>query len=108
MEGRKTYTLRFHPKALVTSPVLDGEMNVDAEDFAIRSVHASLSAQSNVNWIRHINVDIENRRLDDGRWFPGEERLFIDFSISTSDNSKVISFLGNRTLIYSDSSVPST
>ena len=104
VEGRKTYTLRFHPKALVTSPVLDGEMNVDAEDFAIRSVHASLSAQSNVNWIRHINVDIENRRLDDGRWFPGEERLFIDFSISTSDNSKVISFLGNRTLIYSDSS----
>ena len=90
VEGRKTYTLRFHPKALVTSPVLDGEMNVDAEDFAIRSVHASLAAQSNVNWIRHINVDIENRRLDDGRWFPGEERLFIDFSISTNDNSKVI------------------
>ena len=104
VEGRKTYTLRFHPKALVTSPVLDGEMNVDAEDFAIRSVHASLAAQSNVNWIRHINVDIENRRLEDGHWFPGEERLFIDFSISTNDNSKVISFLGNRTLIYSDAS----
>ena len=104
VDGRKTYTLRFHPKALVTSPVLDGEMNVDAEDFAIRSVHASLAAQSNVNWIRHINVDIENRRLEDGRWFPGEERLFIDFSISTSDNSKVVSFLGNRTLIYSDAS----
>lgn len=104
VEGRKTYTLRFHPKALVTSPVLDGEMHVDAEDFAIRSVHASLAAQSNVNWIRHINVDIENRRLDDGRWFPEEERLFIDFSISTNDNSKVISFLGNRTLIYSDAS----
>ncbi|MBR5256701.1 MAG: carboxypeptidase-like regulatory domain-containing protein [Bacteroidales bacterium] len=104
VEGRKTYTLRFHPKALVTSPVLDGEMNVDAEDFAIRSVHASLAAQSNVNWIRHINVDIENRRLTDGHWFPEEERLFIDFSISTSDNSKVISFLGNRTLVYSNAS----
>ena len=104
VEGRKTYTLRFHPKALVTSPVLDGEMNVDAEDFAIRSVHAALAAQSNVNWIRHINVDIENRRLDGGNWFPSEERLFIDFSISTSDRSKVISFLGNRTLVYSDSS----
>ena len=57
VEGRKTYTLRFHPKALVTSPVLDGEVipfplndpRVDAEDFAIRSVHASLAAQSNVN-----------------------------------------------------------
>ena len=103
VEGRKTYTLRFHPKKLVTSPVLDGEMNIDAEDFAIRSVHASLAAVSNVNWIRHINVDIENRRLDDGRWFAREERLFIDFSISVSDKSKITSFLGNRTLVYSDS-----
>ena len=102
VDGRKTYTLRFHPKALVTSPVLDGEMQVDAEDFAIQAVHAALSTQSNVNWIRHINVDIENRRQDDGHWFPVEERLFIDFSIATSDNSKVISFLGNRTLVYSD------
>ena len=104
VDGRKTYTLRFHPKALVTSPVLDGELQVDAEDFAIQAVHAALSTQSNVNWIRHINVDIENRRLDDGKWFPAEERLFIDFSIATSDKSKVISFLGNRTLVYSDSS----
>ena len=102
VEGRKTYTLRFHPKKLVTSPVLDGEMNVDAEDFAIRSVHASLAAVSNVNWIRHINVDIESRRLEDGRWFPAEERLFIDFSIATSDRSKITSFLGNRTLVYSN------
>ena len=102
MDGRKTYTLRFHPKALVTSPVLDGEMQVDAEEFAIQAVHAALSAQSNVNWIRHINVDIENCRTEDGHWFPAEERLFIDFSISTSDKSKVISFLGNRTLVYSD------
>ena len=102
VDGRKTYTLRFHPKALVTSPVLDGEMQVDAEEFAIQAVHAALSAQSNVNWIRHINVDIENCRTEDGHWFPAEERLFIDFSISTSDKSKVISFLGNRTLVYSD------
>ena len=104
VDGRKTYTLRFHPKRLVTSPVLDGEMNIDAEDFAIRSVHASLASKSNVNWIRHINVDIENQRLEDGRWFGKEERLFIDFSISVSDKSKVISFLGNRTIVYSDSS----
>ena len=104
VDGRKTYTLRFHPKRLVTSPVLDGEMNIDAEDFAIRSVHASLASKSNVNWIRHINVDIENQRLEDGKWFGKEERLFIDFSISVSDKSKVVSFLGNRTIVYSDSS----
>jgi len=100
VEGRKTYVLRFHPKKLVTSPVLDGEMQVDAEDFGIRSVHASLAGESNVNWIRHINVDITNRRLPDGHWFFDEERLFIDFSISNSDHSRIVSFLGNRQLKY--------
>lgn len=102
VQGRKTYTIRFHPKRLVTSPVLDGEMNIDAEDWGIRSVHASLASKSNVNWIRHINVDIENQRLDSGKWFYEEETLFIDFSISVSDSSKILSFLGNRHIAYSD------
>lgn len=102
VEGRKTYVLRFHPKKLVTSPVLDGEMQIDAEDFGIRSVHAQLSAAANVNWIRHINVDLQNRRLPDGRWFYGEERLFIDFSISVSDNSRIVSFLGNRHIVFDE------
>ena len=100
VEDRKTYVLRFHPKKLVTSPTLDGEMQIDAEDFGIRSVHARLSESSNVNWIRHINVDIENRRLPDGRWFNGEETLFLDFSISVSDSSRIVSFLGNRHMSY--------
>ena len=100
VEDRKTYVLRFHPKKLVTSPTLDGEMHIDAEDFGIQSVHAQLSTASNVNWIRHINMDIENRRLPDGRWFFGDERLFIDFSISVSDSSKILSFLGNRQISY--------
>lgn len=104
IDGRKTYTIRFHPKALVTSPVLDGEMNIDAEEWAIRSVHASLASKSNVNWIRHINVDIDNQRLPNGVWFYQDERLFIDFSISVSDDSKIVSFLGNRHLNYSEAS----
>lgn len=100
VEGRKTYVLRFHPKKLVTSPTFDGEMHIDAQDFGIRSVHVQLSKSSNVNWIRHINMDIENRRLPDGRWFYGEERLFIDFSLTVNDNSKLISFLGHRHMTY--------
>ena len=100
VEGRKTYVLRFHPKKLVTSPTLDGEMQIDAEDFGIRSVHAALSGESNVNWIRHINLDIQNRRLPSGRWFYGDERLFIDFSILLKDESRLISFLGNRHIVY--------
>lgn len=102
VEGRKTYVLRFHPKKLVTSPTLDGEMHIDAEDFGIRSVHAALSKDSNVNWIRHINVDIQNRRTPEGRWFFDDERLFIDFSIATSDSSRILSFLGRRQLIFEE------
>ena len=102
VEGRKTYVLRFHPKKLVTSPTLDGEMHIDAQDFGIRSVHAALSRNSNVNWIRHINVDIENRRTPEGRWFYDDERLFIDFSISSRDSSRILSFLGRRQLTFEE------
>ena len=102
VQGRKTYVLRFHPKKLVTSPTLDGEMQIDAEDFGIRSVHAALSQGSNVNWIRHINVDIENRRTPEGRWFFDDERLFIDFSIASSDSSRILSFLGRRQLSFQE------
>ena len=100
VEGRKTYTLRFHPKKLVTSPVFDGEMQIDAEDFGIRSVHVQLSAAANVNWIRHINIDIENHRLENGQWFYGEENLFADFSIAVSDSSRIVSFLGRRHKVF--------
>ena len=100
VEGRKTYVLRFHPKKLVTSPTLDGEMQIDAQDFGIRSVHAALSVASNVNWIRHINLDIENVRTPEGRWFYADERLFIDFSITLNDKSKLVSVLANRNIHY--------
>ena len=102
MDGRKSYCLRFHPKRGVTSPTFDGELYIDAEDFAIRSAHVALSKVSNVNWIRHINIDTDSRRTDAGTWFPKEEKLFIDFSIAVSDSSKVISFLGNRELHYGE------
>lgn len=102
VDGRKTYTLRFHPKKLVTSPVMDGELSIDAEDFAIRSVHAQLANQANVNWVRHINVDIENERLPDGKWFFKDERLFLDLAVSLNDNSKIVSMLARRQLHYSN------
>lgn len=102
IEGRKTYALRFHPKKLVTSPALDGEFLIDAQDFGIRSVHASLSASSNVKWIRHFRMDIVNRRMPDGRWFPGHEKLFIDFSVTPSENSPLVSLLGHRNTYYGE------
>jgi hypothetical protein len=102
LDGRKSYCLRFHPKRGVTSPTFDGELYIDAEDFGIRSAHVALSKGSNVNWIRHINIDTENRKTVDGNWFPKEEKLFIDFSIAVRDSAKIISFLGNRELHYGE------
>ncbi len=100
LDGRKSYCLRFHPKRGVTSPTFDGELYIDAEDYGIRSAHVALSKGSNVNWIRHINIDTESRRTASGSWFPKEEKLFIDFSIAVRDSSRVLSFLGNRELHY--------
>ena len=100
VEGRKTYCLRFHPKPLVTSPALDGQIDIDAEDFAIRSARVRVSDKSNINWIRHIDYSLDYTRLPSSQWFPREESVFIDFSISVSDSSKVLSFLGNRQMLY--------
>lgn len=100
MDGRKSYCLRFHPKRGLTSPTFDGELYIDAEDYGIRSIHVALSKVSNVNWIRHINIDTDSQRTKDGNWFPKDEKMFIDFSIAVSDSSKIISFLGNRELHY--------
>lgn len=100
VEGRKTYVLRFHPKKLVTSPTFDGQMQIDAQDFAIREVQATLSSESSVNWIRHINLNIKNDRLPDGHWFPKEEELFMNLSLTLNDDSKIISAVANRNMVY--------
>ena len=100
-QGRKTYSISFIPKKLITAPVLEGILEVDAEDYAIRAVHARLSPASNINWIRAIQVDSEYKRRDDGTWFYGDEQLFMDISAHLNDNVTVISFQMNRDLRYS-------
>lgn len=101
VDGRKTYVLHFHPKKLVTSPTLDGEMRIDALDFGIRSVHVKLSKNANVNWLRHLEIDIENRRLANGQWFFDVERTLVDFSVTTSETSRLLSLLFRREMRYS-------
>jgi len=101
VEGRKTYVLRFHPKKLVTSPTLDGEMQIDAADYGIRSVHVSLSRKANVNWLRHLDLDIENCRLANGQWFFSRENTLVDLSVTTSETSDILSLLLRREMRYS-------
>lgn len=101
IEGRKTYKVRFHPKSLAT-PVLDGEINIDSATYALRSAHMHMPKGNNVNWIRHLQIDNENRPVNDTLWFRKNDRLSADFSIVMSDSSKLTSFIGTREIAYSD------
>ena len=100
-EGRKVYKIRFHPKRL-TTPVLDGEVNIDSASFALRSASARMPKGVNVNWVRHLMLDNENRPSDKGRWFRVRDRVSAEFSVSTADSSKITSFIGTREVVYSD------
>ena len=100
-EGRKVYKIRFHPKR-TTTPVLDGEINIDSASFALVSVTARMPRGVNVNWVRHLQLENENRRLPDRSWFRARDRVSAEFSISEADSTKLTSFLGTREVVYSD------
>ena len=101
VDGRKTYKIRFHPKG-VSTPVLDGEVNIDSATYALRSARVAMARGVNVNWLRHLTLECDNDRLGDSVWFPRRERMVADFSITKSDSSKIVSFLGSREVTYSD------
>lgn len=100
IEGRKTYKIRFHPKSFST-PVLDGEVNIDSLSWALQSARVKMMKGLNVNWLRHLVIENTNQLLADSVWFPRQDKLFADFSIVMSDSSKVVSFLGHRQVDYS-------
>ena len=102
VEGRKTYKIRFHPRKNISSPAFDGEMAIDAEEWALREVHAKLLKGENVNWIRDLSVDVVNQRIGDSAWFYLHDQLYVDFSLTMRDSSKLLSFIGKRQLEYID------
>lgn len=102
IDGRKTYQVRYHPKQGISSPTFDGEMFIDCGDFALRSIHAKMQRGGNVNWIRDLVIDTDYKRLDDSTWFYGSDKMYADFSIALTDSSKLMSFIGNRLLTYSN------
>jgi len=101
IEGRKTYYIRYHPKKLIPTPTFDGEMRIDSADCALVSLHAKLSKTSNVNWVRDLVIDMENQRVGDTTWFHKMDKLYVDFSVTQKDSSKLMSFVGTRQLYYS-------
>ena len=102
IEGRKTYKIRFHPSKWVSSPTFDGEMSIDGEDFGLRDIHVRLKKGSNVNWVKDLAIDVENMRVGDTTWFYKQERIYMDFSVTTSDSTRMISVIANRQVDYSD------
>lgn len=104
VDARKTYVVRYHPKKAISTAVLDGEMRVDAEDFAIRSVKAKMFKSGTVNWLRDIVLETEYKRLDDGTWFYDKDYVYADFSITQRDSSKLMAVLGKRRVIYTNPS----
>ena len=102
IDGRKTYKIRFHPSKWVSSPTFDGEMSIDAEEYALRDIHVRLKKGSNVNWVRDLTIDVENCRLEDSTWFYKQDKMYVDFSPTMRDSSKIVTFLGNRQIDYSN------
>ena len=100
VDGRKTYLVRYHPKAGISSPAFDGEMLIDAEDFALKRIHAKMKRGGNVNWLRDVVIDSEYQRLEDSTWFYKQDKLYADFSVALGDSSKMMSVLGTRELSY--------
>lgn len=99
IEGRKSYKIRFHPRSLA-SPVLDGEMHIDAESYALKNVSARLPRRSNINWIKHLVLENENELVDSLHWMRRRDRVQAEFTISLRDSSKLTSFIGTREVAY--------
>ena len=100
IHGRKTYSVTFVPKKLITSPTFEGRMEIDAEDYALQSVHCRLSPSSNINWVRNLTVNGEYARQEDGTWFFDNEQLFLDVSAHLNDQVTIISVQVNRDMKY--------
>lgn len=104
IEGRKSYKIRFHPKELSTL-VLDGEMHIDAETYALKNISARLPRRSNINWIKYLVLENENEPIDSLHWMRRRDRVQAEFTITMRDSSKLNSFIGTREVAYSNSRV---
>lgn len=100
-DGRKFYKIRFHPKGNST-PVFDGEVNIDSTTWALESAHLRMAKGLNVNWIRDLAIDNTNELIDDSTWFLKQDKILADFTVQMRDSSKLLSFMGHRQVDYSN------
>ena len=82
--------------------MLDGEVNIDSASYALQSASARMPKGVNVNWIKHLRLENENRIVRDSTWFRSRDRVSAEFSVTTADSSKLTSFIGTREVVYTD------
>ena len=98
IDGRKTYRVRYHPRKMSSVPVFDGEMLIDAADFALRRVRAYLTPIANINWLRELSLETEYGC--DSVWFYKRDSLYADFTMSVRKTGDLISVRGSRAIEY--------
>jgi len=109
INGREAWQIRFVPSRVNDSPIFNGEMYIDMEDFALVDFRGRLDKSSNVNWIRGLLVEVSNHKTRDSLWFRKFDRLTVDFALSQSDETKSLTFLGkNETDYYNPDFSPLT
>lgn len=100
-DGRKNYLIRFHPRNKAT-PVFDGEIHVDSLTWGLRYAKMRMPSGVNVNWIKELVVENENILTADSAWFPLQDRVSAEFSMQLRDSTRMVTFLVNRQIDYSN------
>ena len=101
IEGRVTHHITFRPKRLAV-PVLEGDIYIDDDTYALRSASAKMPKGVNVNWVKHLHLQADLRMIDSVRWFRHSDIISAEFSVTNADSTKITSFIGTRQIVYND------
>lgn len=102
VDGRKTYKIRFRPRSMA-NVAFEGEVNIDAETYALQYVNMYMPRGQNINWLRELQIENTNQFLGDSTWFVKQDKIVADFSLETRrDSAKWVSVMGRRQIDYSD------
>lgn len=104
VDSRKTLLVHYHPKQFASHLSFDGEMLIDAEDFAIRRITGKSQGGLGINWIKDIRMESDYQRTPDGRWFFLKDKLYADLSVIASDSTNYFSVPVTRTIEFSNPS----
>jgi hypothetical protein len=97
------YIIRFKPRR-VKDLVFEGTFSVNMSDFSVAWVDAKVSSNSNVNFIKNMNIYQEYQAINDSSYFFNKEQVVVDFYYSprkdTTKNEVLIR--SSRSLQYSN------